>query len=260
MATTLAPQGPARVDGKASAVPAPRARFPAVDTRMVLAASGFLMLGFVVLHAGGNLLAFAGRDGFNAYARSLRELGAPVVGVGVLLTLGRAVLAGALVAHLVAHVRIMRAGTSAETACPSAAASRPAGRCPIAAAYAPTPPPYAAYPLPILRASGGAILLFVAFHLAQLTFGLIQPTFDPADPYHNLVTALRSWPVALAYVAVAAAVGAHLLPGVWTGVRSLRLIRPGTERLARALAPTIALVIFLSLAIVPVAVVVGIVR
>lgn len=239
-------------DTAATAPPAPvqvgaaarRGRDVSVDSRTVLAASGVIMLGYVLLHLAGNLLAFAGSATFNAYARSLRELGSPLVGAGVLLTFGRVVLAGALVAHLAAHIRIMSRPTAA----------------PLAAPYAPMPPAYAAYPLPILRTSGGAILLFVVLHLAQLTFGATVPTFDPADPYHNLVATLRSWPVALTYLAAAAAVGTHLLPAVWTGMRSLRLIRPGTERLARLLAPTIALVAFFGLGAVPIAVATGLVR
>ncbi len=110
----------------------------------------------------------------------------------------------------------------------------------------------------VLLASGGAIFLFVALHLAQLTFGATLSAFDRADPYRNLIAALRSWPVALAYVAAAAAVGVHLLTGTWTGMRSLRLIRPRTERLARVLAPAIALVVALGIAAVPAAVLVGV--
>lgn len=70
------------------------------------------MLGFVVLHLAGNLLAFAGSGTFNAYARSLREMGTPVVGYGALLWFARAVLAGALALHLVAHAYLMREPTS----------------------------------------------------------------------------------------------------------------------------------------------------
>jgi succinate dehydrogenase / fumarate reductase cytochrome b subunit len=102
------------------------------------------------------------------------------------------------------------------------------------------------------------ILLFVAFHLAQLTFGATLPSFEPADPYHNLVTALWSWPVALGHIVVGAAVAAHLLVGVWTGMRSLRLVRPGTETLARVLAPTVAVAIFLGIGAVPIAVLLGV--
>lgn len=228
--------------GKALA--AKRPSVLAVNRRTVLAASGFAMLGFVVLHLGGNLLAFAGSATFNAYARALRELGSPLIGAGVLLTIGRVGLAGVLVAHLAAHFLLLIRPQS----------SAPAG------SYVPSPPAYAAFPLPILIPTGGAIFLYLTLHLAQLTFGAAVPGFDPADPYRNLITALQSWPVALVYLSAAAAVGVHLLVGVWSGMRSLRLIRPRTEGLARVLAPVVALALALGLASVPAAVLLGLLK
>lgn len=215
-----------------------------LTSRSVLAASGFVMLAYVILHMAGNLLAFVGSATFDAYARALRELGSPFVGGGVLLMLARAVLASALVAHLAAHVRMLM---------------RPP-ECPSATTYRPVPPGYVVYSFPIPHATGVVILLFVALHLAHLTFGATVPAFDPASAYGNLITALRSWPVALGYIAAAAAVGGHLLPGVWTGMSSLGLIRPRTEGLARILAPAIALAVSVGLASVPVGVLAGVLR
>lgn len=217
-----------------------------IDSRTVLAGSGFVMLAYVVVHMGGNLLAFAGSATFDAYARALRELGSPFVGAGVLLTLARVVLAGALVAHLVAHVRSL--------ICPGEW-SEPA--------YAPAMPGYvmySAYSFPIPHATGALILLFVILHLAHLTFGATVPGFDRSSPYRNLITALGAWPVALAYVAAAAAVGGHLVPGMWSGMRSLGLIRRRTEGPARVLAPIVALVVAVGMASVPAAVAMGILR
>ncbi|HEU5315881.1 MAG TPA: hypothetical protein VFX49_07200, partial [Chloroflexota bacterium] len=80
------------------------------DSRTILAASGCVMFGFIAAHLGGNLVAFAGSAAFNDYARSLRELGAPVAGEGMLLNLVRVVVGGALIAHLGAHARILLGG------------------------------------------------------------------------------------------------------------------------------------------------------
>ena len=215
----------------------------AINDRTVLAVSGLVMLIYLVAHLGGNLLAFAGADAFNGYARWIREFGSPAIGAGVAVIVVRVVLAGALVAHVGAHVRsLIRPDLS------------PTIR------DAPTPPRYAADPLPILLPSGGVILLFVAFHLAQLTFGATLPAFDAADPYRNLVMALGSWPVALGYIVVGAAVAAHLRTGVWTGMRSLGLNRRGSERLALVLSPVIAFVVFIGMAATPLAVALGVIR
>jgi len=238
----------------------PRRTWPLpIDNRTVLAASGCVMLGFIAAHLAGNLLAFAGSAAFNAYARSLRELGSPFVGQGVLLNLVRVVVAGALIAHVGAHVRILLGGDTSASPAPARGASSAGGRF-TTAPYVPTPPSYAAFPLPVFLATGGVMVLFVIFHLAQLTLGAANTAFDAANPYGNTVAALRSWPVALAYITAAAAVGAHLLPGTWTGMRSLRMIRPRTERLTRLLAPAVALAIALGMASVPTAVLLGVLR
>ena len=214
------------------------------------------MLGFVVLHLAGNLLAFAGSGTFNAYARSLRELGTPLVGDGALLWLARVVLAGTLTLHLAAHAYLMREPTSPLSDVPTGAS----GPFLESARYAPTPPWYATLPLAWLQVTGGLIAVFVAFHIAQLTIGATHPAFVPDDPYHNMVVALGFWPVSIAYILAAMAVGAHLLPGMWTGMRSLGLIRPGTEALAGTLSAVIPLVLVLSMAAAPLAVLTGIVR
>jgi succinate dehydrogenase / fumarate reductase cytochrome b subunit len=163
------------------------------------------MLGFVVVHLAGNVLAFGGSVPFNAYARAVRQLGAPLVGEGTLLVSARVVLAGALALHLAAHVYRMWRPNDA----------------PMSAERAALPPWYATLPASVLQVSGGAIALFLALHIAQLTIGAAHPAFVAGDPHHNMVAALRSWPIAAAYIAAGAALGVHLLPGIWTGMQSL---------------------------------------
>lgn len=228
----------------------------AAHSRTVLAVSGFIMLGFVVVHLAGNLLAFAGSGTFNAYARSLRELGTPVVGEGALLWVARAVLAGALALHLAAHASLLRQPTGAASELPERAGEP----CPDSTQAAPMPPWYATLPVEWLQATGALIAVFVAFHLAQLTIGATHPAFVSDDPYHNMVIALEFWPVSIAYIGAAVAVGAHVLPGIWTGMRSLGLIRPGTAALAGSLSVVVPLVLVVGLAAVPVAVVIGVLR
>jgi succinate dehydrogenase / fumarate reductase cytochrome b subunit len=214
------------------------------------------MLGFVVVHLAGNLLAFAGSGTFNTYARSLRDAGAPVVGEGALLWLARVVLAGALALHLAAHAYLLRESTSSLSELPTGAREP----SPASAQYSPMPPWYATLPLGWLLATGGVIAVFVVFHIAQLTIGATHPAFVPADPYHNMVVALGFWPVSIAYIAAAAALGAHLLPGMWTGMRSLGLIRPGSRARADELSVVVPLLLVIGMAAVPLAVLTGVLR
>lgn len=220
---------------------AQRVSVVATYSRTVLGATGLVMLGFVLLHLAGNLLAFVGSGTFNAYARSIRELGAPLVGEGSLLAAARVILATALVLHVVAHLVVQRWPSEAPR-------------------YALVPPWYATLPLSVLQASGGVIALFLVLHLAQLTVGVAQPAFVIDDPYHNLVATLRFWPTAAAYLIAAAAVGVHLLAGTWTGMRSLGLVNARTGGLARKVAPIVAIAVTAGLSSLPVAVLVGVVR
>lgn len=211
-------------------------------SRPALAASGLLMLAYVIVHMAGNLLAFAGSSTFNAYARWLREVGAPSVGEETVLWAARLVLTAALITHLVAHAYLFfRPDTPVRE-------------------VAAIPPWYATLPVEWMFATGVLIALFVAFHLAQLTIGATLPGFVTGDAYHNLVAALGFWPVSIAYIGVAVAVAAHVLPGVWTGMRSLGLIRPSTETLATRLSIAIPLVVVIGLSSVPLAVLVGVLR
>jgi succinate dehydrogenase cytochrome b subunit len=214
------------------------------------------MLGFVLIHLAGNLLAFAGSGTFNAYARSLRDVGTPVVGEGALLWVARAVLAGALAIHLAAHAYLLVESNNP----PPDLASGAGEGWSDSADYFPMPPWYATLPAGWLQATGGFIAIFVAFHIAQLTIGATHPAFVPDDPYHNVVVALGYWPVSIAYIGAAVSVGAHLLPGFWTGMRSLGLIRPSTGALASALSVVVPLVVTVGMAATPFAVLVGALR
>ena len=224
----------------AAARPAQRVSFLARYSRQALAGSGFVMLGFVVLHMGGNLLAFAGSATFNAYARSIRELGAPTLGDSTVLLAVRVLLAAALAVHVLAHLVLQRQPNETQFTTV-------------------TPPWYATLPVSVLQATGGVIALFLVLHLAQLTIGAANPTFVVSDPYDNLLATLRFWPVAIAYMLAATAVGVHLFAGTWTGMASLGLIGPRTEQLAAIVAPAVALVVTIGMSAVPVAVLSGVV-
>jgi succinate dehydrogenase / fumarate reductase, cytochrome b subunit len=238
----IAVRGPRIEPARARAAPG---SWFARHSRAVLAASGFVMLGFVLLHLAGNLLAFAGSGPFNAYARALRQLGTPWLDEAGLLWLARVIVASALVLHLAAHIYRLR--HPSDSASPRRAYLRP-------------PPWYATLPLAFLQASGLVIALFVAFHVGQLTLGITHPAFVANDAYHNLLLVLRVWPISLAYILAAGALGIHLFAGIWTGLDGLGLVRPATEALVSRLAPAVALLVTVATAAAPVAVLAGVLK
>jgi succinate dehydrogenase / fumarate reductase cytochrome b subunit len=246
MTTLLAPEGSqTAVDQLAPPeLKATPDSFLVRHVRKLLAASGFVMLAYVFVHMAGNLLAFAGPAVFNGYALGLRELGAPFIPESGFLWFARVVLTSALVLHLFAHMYITL---------------HPTIPSPLALSDV-MPPWYATLPLGVLQVSGALIALFVGYHLAQLTIGVVHPAFVPGDAYQNTVVALRFWPVSVAYIGAAVAVGIHLLPGVWTAARSLGMIRPNTAALANNLSPVIALGVTLGMSAVPMAVLTGVLK
>jgi len=70
-----------------------------VGKKVLVAVTGFILLGFVIVHMIGNLKAFQGADYFDHYAEALRALGAPFFGHGQALWLFRIVLLIAVGLH-----------------------------------------------------------------------------------------------------------------------------------------------------------------
>ena len=56
-----------------------RATRTTIALKMLMAVSGVVFVGFVLLHMYGNLKVFAGHDAFNEYAEHLRTFGEPML-------------------------------------------------------------------------------------------------------------------------------------------------------------------------------------
>jgi succinate dehydrogenase / fumarate reductase, cytochrome b subunit len=77
-----------------------------------------------------------------------------------------------------------------------------------------------------MRWTGVIVLLFVVFHLLDLTWGPANPDFRAGDPYHNVVESFQRWPVALVYVAANVALAFHLYHGAWSLFQSMGWSQP----------------------------------
>src|SRR5207253_1140546 len=104
------------------------------------------------------------------------------------------------------------------------------------------------------------IFLYVVYHLLDLTFGRVNPSFVPGDVYHNVVASLRVWPVAAAYIAAMVVLGLHLYHGTWSALQTLGLNPPPTGRWRRGAAAAIAVLIAGGYISIPVAVLAGVLR
>ena len=201
--------------------------------KAVMALTGILLVGFVVLHLLGNLQAFAGADKFNAYAHALKSM-API------LWIGRLTLLAAVCLHIWSAFSLWRLKSEA----------RPIGyvtKKSIASTYASR----------TMYWSGPILLLFIVYHLMQFTFGVGGTRFIETEPYDNLVAGFEIPAIAVFYVIAMACLCLHLFHGIWSMLQTLGLHHPKYTPLLRTLAKIIAVALFLGFSSIPLAVMLG---
>ncbi|MEU4063174.1 succinate dehydrogenase [Streptomyces wedmorensis] len=207
-----------------------------------MAVSGLIMLGYLVAHVAGNLKVFFGPEEFNAYGHWLRVMGAPVLHHEWALWLVRIVLVAAVVAHAVSAYQLSRRDLKAR---PTAYVHR-RGR--------------ASYATRTMRWGGIVLALFIVWHVLDLTTGTVHPGgFEEGKPYQNVVDTFSTWYGNVVYIVAMLAVGLHVRHGFWSAAQTLGVGNARRERLLRALANTLALVLTAGFVSVPVAVMTGVV-
>lgn len=190
----------------------------AVGKKYVMAVSGMVLMLYVVAHMVGNLKLYFGAESLDAYSHWLRDVGEPALPREALLWTVRVVLVAALFAHLWAAYTLTLINRRAR---PSAYRSK---RDYVAADFASR----------TMRWTGIIVLLFVVFHLFDLTWGPANPDFVSGDPYRNIVASFERIPVALFYVAANLALGVHLYHGAWSLFQSMGWVRPWRRQFAIA--------------------------
>jgi succinate dehydrogenase / fumarate reductase cytochrome b subunit len=224
----------------------------AVGKKYVMAITGLIGVGFVIVHMIGNLKVYLGlvtHDGervydIDVYGEFLRELLVPLLPRTYALWALRLVLIAALILHLHAAYTLTIINRRA----------RPVGyqskRDYVAANFASR----------TMRWTGIIVLLFLAFHLADLTWGWANPDFVRGEVYRNLDASLSRVPVAILYVVANIALGIHLFHGVWSLFQSMGWNSPRFNSWRRGLAVAIATVIVVGNCSFPIAVQAGIVQ
>ncbi|MDQ7802976.1 succinate dehydrogenase cytochrome b subunit [Amycolatopsis sp. A133] len=214
-----------------------------IGKKAVMAVTGALLLAFVVAHMAGNLKTFLGAGDLNHYAHWLRTIGEPVLRREWFLWLQRAVLLAALVLHVIAAVQLARRDLRA----------RPVR-------YVHRQPPRGTFAVRTMRWGGATLALFVVWHILDFTVGAVNRDFVPGDPYHNLVADFQVWWVNVIYLVALAMLGLHIHHGFASAARTLGVTRPRRERAIRIIGSTTAVVVAGGYALVPVAIMTGLVH
>ncbi|MFV0318112.1 MAG: succinate dehydrogenase cytochrome b subunit [Microthrixaceae bacterium] len=215
----------------------------AVGLKWIMALSGIALIGFVLAHAFGNLKVYFGAEDFDYYAESLRTLLYPFMPETWVLWAMRIGLIVAFAAHIGSAVALTRMNKMAR---PTRYQSP---RHYIAANFASRS----------MRWTGIIVALFLLWHLADLTWGWVNPDFVRGDVYDNLVASLDRLPVAIFYILANIALGIHLFHGSWSMFQSMGINSPRYNAIRRWVAGAIAVSITLVNVSIPLAVTVGIV-
>lgn len=211
--------------------------------KVVMAATGLILFGFVLAHMFGNLKIYLGAEALNHYAEGLRSLGDPLFAHGQLLWIARLVLIVAVLLHMHCAWALTMQNRRAR---PLAYQNKEH----VAATYASR----------TMRWGGVILLAFIVYHLLHLTVGNVHSDFVAGDVHHNVVAGFRNLWVSAFYALAQVALGFHLYHGLWSLFQTLGWSNPKFNAWRRSFAVTFALVVTLGNLSFPLAVLSGIVK
>ena len=185
----------------------------AIGKKYVMAITGIVLLGFVFAHMVGNLKVYLGAQESFDYGEGLRTLLMPIFPrTFTLWAFFRLPLIAAFVLHIHAAYELTKMNHRSRNV-PYASK-----RDYVAANFASR----------TMRWSGVIVLLFIVWHLADLTWdvGIATTGFVRGDPYNNMVASFQRWPVTIIYVVANVALAIHIFHGAWSLFQSLGLNNP----------------------------------
>jgi succinate dehydrogenase / fumarate reductase cytochrome b subunit len=213
-----------------------------IGAKHLMAVTGLGLVVFAIAHMLGHLPMFVGQDAYNAYAHAAQ-------GLGGLLWVIRAVLLAGFILHVVMGMRL--------------AALNRAARPVAYVAYKPKVTSLAARTMAL---SGIILFLFIAFHLAHFTFGVVQP-----DSFHQLdaqgrydaftmyVTGFHNVGLYLVYLVAIMLLASHLGHGASSWLQSLGLRHPKYSPTLDKLGSAISVILFVGYMAPPTAVMLGLI-
>jgi succinate dehydrogenase / fumarate reductase cytochrome b subunit len=211
--------------------------------KVVMAITGLIMVGFLLMHRYGNLKVFLGAEAFNHYAHWLKgDILYPLVPSGWFIWIFRAVMVLAIVLHIYSAAVLTSRAHSARSS-----------------KYTTTRRLAQTYSARTMRWGGVILLVGLIFHLLQFTTQTVQTGFAAgAEPYAMTVGAFRLWWLVLLYGIWVAIVCMHVRHGVWSALTTLGgNTSPRARSFLNGLAWVIAIVLFVGFMIMPLAVLSG---
>lgn len=211
--------------------------------KYIMAVTGFLLFGFVIIHMLGNLQIFLGPEAINEYAHLLKSKPGLLWGA----RMGLLVIAAL---HIITAVQLVLRNRAARPVQYSS------GKAPVAASLASR----------TAAISGTILLLFIVFHLLHYTVGLVDPSLlqlqrgGVHDVFGMMVQGFSNPLIAVIYLASMALLCLHLAHGVGSMFQSLGIKSGAYDVLIGRVAKIAAGIIFLGNCAIVIAVLAGAVK
>jgi succinate dehydrogenase / fumarate reductase cytochrome b subunit len=202
------------------------------------------MVLYLVLHVIGNLEIFLGAAALDGYAAWLRTVLDPVLPYGGILWIIRVLLVSAVLAHIWSATLLTVRARRARPVRYTVRNKVPGG-----------------YAVRAMRWSGVLILLFLVYHLLDLTSGTLNPHGVHLRVYDNLAADFTPgrWYVTSCYALAVVAVGCHLRHGLWSALQTLGWSTGARQRALKAVSTALAVLVTAGFLSVPFAVTFGLV-
>jgi succinate dehydrogenase / fumarate reductase cytochrome b subunit len=214
-----------------------------VSSKYVVAVTGWILTGFVLVHMLGNLLVYAGRDALNNYAHTLKA------NPGLLWS-ARLILLAAFLVHIGLSLKLKLRNKAA----------RPTQ-------YVFQHTEEASFASRTMVWTGLAIFFFVLYHLAHFTVGLTDAQhFELHDPrgYHDVysmvVYGFQSPIVSGLYILAMVFLGLHMSHGVQSTFQSLGITRQRWDALIYRLGMALTLIVVIGNISMPLSILFGFIK
>lgn len=188
----------------------------AMGKKWVMAVTGIILIGYLIAHLVGNLKMYLSAEEIDQYGEALRDLGGHLVPRTSLLWAMRLGLLAATLLHIHAAYTLTLINWKARS-----------GR------YHTRDYAVASYASRSMRWTGVIVVLFVLFHLADMTWGVSPAASDEyfrGAIYSNMIASFERLPVAIFYIVANLALGVHLYHATWSLFQSLGWNHPRFNR------------------------------
>jgi succinate dehydrogenase / fumarate reductase cytochrome b subunit len=213
-----------------------------IGKKAVMAVSGIIFVLFLILHMLGNLKIFIGRTDYNNYAAWLRTMGSPALPVNTGLIIIDVILIVCVLLHI---------GSAVELALRARRAR------PVEYQGGSAPQSYATR---TLRTGAILIVIFIVYHLLDLTSLTINPKGIPGNPYANVVADFQNGWVVAFYTICLIVIGFHIKHGIWSACQTLGWGNGRRERPIKIFATVFSVLLIAGFLMVPFGVLGGLVH